>query len=342
MEIKLTQYSHGAGCGCKISPSILETMLHTDQAKTTFPSLLVGNESKDDAAVYDLGDGTCIVSTTDFFMPIVDDPFLFGGIASVNAISDVYAMGGEPLMAIAILGWPINKVPAEVVRQVLEGGREACRQAGIPLAGGHSIDCPEPVFGLAVTGKVMKAHLKQNNKAKAGSLLYLTKPLGIGIVTTAQKKGIVEEVHLKAAVDSMLALNSIGAKLGRLPYVNALTDVTGFGLLGHLAEVCEGSNVSAEIVFDEVPAFNFLAPYVRQGSMPGGTLRNWQSYGHKVSTITDAQRAILADPQTSGGLLVAVDEGSSGEFEAMASQNGLRLRPFGKLVPQGEVLVVVN
>lgn len=342
MEIKLTQYSHGAGCGCKISPSILETMLHTDQAKTTFPSLLVGNESKDDAAVYDLGDGTCIVSTTDFFMPIVDDPFLFGGIASVNAISDVYAMGGEPLIAIAILGWPINKVPAEVVRQVLEGGREACRQAGIPLAGGHSIDCPEPVFGLAVTGKVMKAHLKQNNKAKAGSLLYLTKPLGIGIVTTAQKKGIVEEVHLKAAVDSMLALNSIGAKLGRLPYVNALTDVTGFGLLGHLAEVCEGSNVSAEIVFDEVPAFNFLAPYVRQGSMPGGTLRNWQSYGHKVSTITDAQRAILADPQTSGGLLVAVDEGSSGEFEAMASQNGLRLRPFGKLVPQGEVLVVVN
>ncbi|HOO09115.1 MAG TPA: selenide, water dikinase SelD [Cyclobacteriaceae bacterium] len=342
MEIKLTQYSHGAGCGCKISPSILETMLHTDQAKTTFPSLLVGNESKDDAAVYDLGDGTCIVSTTDFFMPIVDDPFLFGGIASVNAISDVYAMGGEPLMAIAILGWPINKVPAEVARQVLEGGREACRQAGIPLAGGHSIDCPEPVFGLAVTGKVMKAHLKQNNKAKAGSLLYLTKPLGIGIVTTAQKKGIVEEVHLKAAVDSMLALNSIGAKLGRLPYVNALTDVTGFGLLGHLAEVCEGSNVSAEIVFDEVPAFNFLAPYVRQGSMPGGTLRNWQSYGHKVSTITDAQRAILADPQTSGGLLVAVDEGSSGEFEAMASQNGLRLRPFGKLVPQGEVLVVVN
>ncbi|MBX2912518.1 MAG: selenide, water dikinase SelD [Cyclobacteriaceae bacterium] len=342
MEIKLTQYSHGAGCGCKISPSILETMLHTDQAKTTFPSLLVGNESKDDAAVYDLGDGTCIVSTTDFFMPIVDDPFLFGGIASVNAISDVYAMGGEPLIAIAILGWPINKVPAEVARQVLEGGREACRQAGIPLAGGHSIDCPEPVFGLAVTGKVMKAHLKQNNKAKAGSLLYLTKPLGIGIVTTAQKKGIVEEVHLKAAVDSMLALNSIGAKLGRLPYVNALTDVTGFGLLGHLAEVCEGSNVSAEIVFDEVPAFNFLAPYVRQGSMPGGTLRNWQSYGHKVSTITDAQRAILADPQTSGGLLVAVDEGSSGEFEAMASQNGLRLRPFGKLVPQGEVLVVVN
>ena len=342
MEIKLTQYSHGAGCGCKISPSILETMLHTDQAKTTFPSLLVGNESKDDAAVYDLGDGTCIVSTTDFFMPIVDDPFLFGGIASVNAISDVYAMGGEPLMAIAILGWPINKVPAEVARQVLEGGREACRQAGIPLAGGHSIDCPEPVFGLAVTGKVMKAHLKQNNKAKAGSLLYLTKPLGIGIVTTAQKKGIVEEVHLKAAVDSMLALNSIGAKLGRLPYVNALTDVTGFGLLGHLAEVCEGSNVSAEIVFDEVPAFSFLAPYVRQGSMPGGTLRNWQSYGHKVSTITDAQRAILADPQTSGGLLVAVDEGSSGEFEAMASQNGLRLRPFGKLVPQGEVLVVVN
>lgn len=342
MEIKLTQYSHGAGCGCKISPAILETMLHSDQAKTSFPSLLVGNESKDDAAVFDLGDGTCIVSTTDFFMPIVDDPFLFGGIASANAISDVYAMGGEPLMAIAILGWPINKIPPEVARQVLEGSRSVCGQAGIPLGGGHSIDCPEPVFGLAVTGKVKKEHLKQNNQAKAGSLLYLTKPLGIGIVTTAQKKGIVKEEHLKVAVNSMLALNSFGAVLGKLPYVNALTDVTGFGLLGHLAEVCDGSNLSAEIEFSKVPVFNFLDSYIQQKSMPGGTQRNWESYGHKISSISDEQRTLLADPQTSGGLLIAIDADQSEEFERIASDYGLSLKPFGELISKKGTLVTVK
>jgi selenide,water dikinase len=189
-EIKLTQFSHGAGCGCKISPAILDAMLHSDLPKAKFPSLLVGNESKDDAAVYDIGDGTCIVSTTDFFMPIVDDPFTFGSIASVNAISDVYAMGGEPFMAIAILGWPINKIPAEVAKEVLEGSRKICAQAGIPLAGGHSIDCPEPVFGLAVTGKLKKEHLKRNDTAREGSILYLTKPLGVGIITTAQKTNL--------------------------------------------------------------------------------------------------------------------------------------------------------
>jgi selenide, water dikinase len=247
--IRLTQYSHGAGCGCKIAPAVLEKMLHSDAPKLSFPNLLVGNESKDDAAVFDLGDGTCIVSTTDFFMPIVDDAQTFGAIASVNAISDVYAMGGEPLMAIAILGWPINKIPAEVAREVLEGSRKVCAQAGIPLAGGHSIDCPEPVFGLAVTGKLRKEHLKQNNSAQAGDLLYLTKSLGIGIVTTAQKKGIVQQAHYDLAVKTMLTLNSIGTKLGQLPYVHALTDVTGFGLLGHLSDVCEGSGVSAQISF---------------------------------------------------------------------------------------------
>src|SRR5688500_1995936 len=206
-SIKLTQYSHGAGCGCKISPAILHQMLPSDFPKILYPSLLVGNESKDDAAVYDLGDGTCVVSTTDFFMPIVDDAFTFGAIASVNAISDVYAMGGEPVMAIAILGWPINKIASDVARAVLDGSRDVCRRAGIPLAGGHSIDCPEPVFGLAVTGKMNKQQLKRNDTAKEGSLLYLTKPLGVGIVTTAQKKGIVQDKHLKAAIDVMLTLN---------------------------------------------------------------------------------------------------------------------------------------
>jgi selenide, water dikinase len=341
-DIKLTQFSHGAGCGCKISPAVLDTMLHSDLPKAKFPSLLVGNESKDDAAVYDIGDGTCIVSTTDFFMPIVDDPFTFGAIASVNAISDVYAMGGEPFMAIAILGWPINKIPAEVAKEVLEGSRKICADAGIPLAGGHTIDCPEPVFGLAVTGKLKKEHLKRNDTAKEGSLLYLTKQLGIGIVTTAQKKGIVKEAHLKKAVDTMLALNKLGAEFGKLPYVNAMTDVTGFGLLGHLTEMCEGSNLSAEIDFDKVPKFDFLSEYLSQKSTPGGTQRNWDSYGNKISGLDDVQRAILTDPQTSGGLLVSVDADRATEFENFAKSIGHELKPLGRLVKQTEKVVNVK
>lgn len=340
-QIKLTQYSHGAGCGCKISPAVLDKILHTESPKGNFPFLLVGNESKDDAAVYDLGDGTCIVSTTDFFMPIVDDPFTFGAIASVNAISDIYAMGGEPLMAIAILGWPINKIPAELAQSVLEGSRNVCQRAGIPLAGGHSIDCPEPVFGLAVTGKLKKENLKRNDTATKGSLLYLTKPLGIGIVTTAQKKGIVKDEHLRKAIDTMLTLNSLGAAVGKLPYVSAMTDVTGFGLLGHLCEMCEGSGLSAEIEFKKVPRFDFLDSYIRQKSMPGGTTRNLESYGHKINDLTDGQKAILADPQTSGGLLVAVDENKNTEFESFTMNNGLALKAFGKLVSEkGQVITV--
>ena len=340
-EIKLTQYSHGAGCGCKISPAVLETMLHSDLPKAKFPSLLVGSESKDDAAVFDLGDGTCIVSTTDFFMPIVDDAFTFGAIASVNAISDIYAMGGTPLMAIAILGWPIDKIPADVAKKVLEGSRKVCAEAGIPLAGGHTIDCPEPVFGLAVTGKVKKEQLKKNNTAKLDSVLYLTKPIGIGIITTAQKKGIVQEQHLKLAIDTMLILNTLGADLGQFPYVNAMTDVTGFGLLGHLCEVCEGSGLSAEIEFDKVPRFDFLNPYIGQKSMPGGTARNWASYGHKVSPLSGDQIAILADPQTSGGLLVSVDADKTSAFESFVRGKGQDIRPFGKLIQKNELITRV-
>jgi selenide, water dikinase len=340
-DIKLTQYSHGAGCGCKISPQVLDSILHSDTPKAKFPFLLVGNESKDDAAVFDLGDGTCIVSTTDFFMPIVDDAFTFGAIASVNAISDVYAMGGEPIMAIAILGWPINKIPAEVAQQVLEGSRKVCAEAKIPLAGGHSIDCPEPVFGLAVTGKLKKENLKRNDTAKVNSLLYLTKSLGIGIVTTAQKKGIVTEPHLKKAIDTMLTLNSAGAHFGKLPYVNSLTDITGFGLLGHLTEMCEGSGLSAEIEFNKIPKFDFLETYLQQKSTPGGTQRNWDSYGEKISLSDDSQRAILADPQTSGGLLVSVDAERAVEFEAFSKSIGLELKSFGRLVEKnGKVISV--
>jgi selenide,water dikinase len=340
--IKLTQYSHGAGCGCKISPAVLDNILHSDSIQPSFASLLVGNESKDDAAVFDLGDGTCIVSTTDFFMPIVDDAFDFGSIASVNAISDVYAMGGVPLLAIAILGWPVNKLSGDVARQVLEGSRKVCADAGIPLAGGHSIDCPEPVFGLAVTGRLRKEELKRNDTAKVGSSLYLTKPLGIGIVTTAQKKGIVKSMHLQRAVETMLTLNKAGAAFGKLQYVNAMTDVTGFGLLGHLAEVCEGSDVSARIDFDAVPRFDFLDEYISQNSMPGGTQRNLDSYARKVSELSSQQRAILADPQTSGGLLVSVEAGYEKQFERFASETlNLVLRPLGKLVEKRERIIEV-
>ena len=340
-NIKLTQYSHGAGCGCKIAPAVLDTILHSNFPKQDFPSLLVGHESKDDAAVYDLGDGTCIVSTTDFFMPIVDDPFTFGKIASVNAISDVYAMGGEPLMAIAVLGWPVNTIPAPVANEVLEGSRKICQEAGIPLAGGHSIDCPEPVFGLAVTGKVKKENIKKNNTARKDSWLYLTKPLGIGIVTTAQKKGIVEPGHLQQAVSVMTTLNKPGFAFGKLSYINAMTDVTGFGLLGHLVEICEGSSLSAEIDFNRVPKFDFLEKYLNQKSTPGGTQRNWASYGNKISELTDTQIAILADPQTSGGLLISVDDGHSKEFEKASEKLGLDLKPFGKMISKKDKEVLL-
>jgi selenide, water dikinase len=341
-QIKLTQFSHGAGCGCKISPMILDKILHSELPKSNFPALLVGNESKDDAAVYDLGNGSCVISTTDFFMPIVDDPFTFGAIASVNAISDVYAMGGKPIMAIAILGWPINKIPAEVANVVLAGSRDVCEKAGIPLAGGHSIDCPEPVFGLAVTGILSKQNLKRNDTAKTGSLLYLTKPLGVGIITTAEKKGIVERSHLDMAIRSMTTLNSLGEELGKLNYVNALTDVTGFGLLGHLVEVCEGSGLSAEIDFSKIPKFDFLDKYTAQKSIPGGTTRNWESYGMKVDGATDVQRAVLADPQTSGGLLISVDVSKHEEFEKHCEKLGYDLKPFGKLVGKGKFVIRVN
>jgi len=241
-EIKLTQYSHGAGCGCKISPKILDEILHSSFSMPDNKKLLVGNHSKDDAAVYDLDNGTALISTTDFFMPIVDDPFNFGRIASANAISDVYAMGGKPILAIAILGWPINKLSPLVARRVIEGSKSICKEAGIPLAGGHSIDSPEPIFGLAVNGLVDIKNLKQNNTAKAGDLWLLTKKIGVGILTTAEKKGILKEENKTLAAEQMMQLNKVGETIGRIPAVHAMTDVTGFGLLGHLIEMAEGSD----------------------------------------------------------------------------------------------------
>jgi len=341
-EIKLTQYSHGAGCGCKISPAVLDKILHSHIPPTPDVRLLVGNDKRDDAAVFDMGNGTALISTTDFFMPIVDDAYDFGRIASANAISDVYAMGGKPVLAIAILGWPIEKLAPEVAQQVLEGARAICAEAGITLAGGHSIDCPEPVFGLSVNGIINIAELKQNSTATAGCRLYLTKALGVGILSTAQKKGILRPEDAAIALKSMVTLNQPGEIFGKTESVKAMTDVTGFGLLGHLAEMCEGSNLAAVIEFDKIPVIPSLPGYLEQDCFPGGTQRNWLSYGQKISALTDQQKYILADPQTSGGLLVAVDEDGIEDFEKLLLAQGLPVVSFGWLKEKnGERLIQV-
>ncbi|VGO15564.1 Selenide, water dikinase [Pontiella desulfatans] len=340
-DVKLTQYSHGAGCGCKISPELLESILETSRPALPHPNLLVGNDSKDDAAAFDLGNGTSVLSTTDFFMPIVDDPFTFGRIAATNALSDIYAMGGKPLMAISIFGWPINKLPAEVGRQVIDGGRAACDDAGIPLAGGHSIDSPEPIFGLAVTGIVDNVNLKQNNTAEAGCEMFLTKPLGIGILSTAQKKGVIAPGHIDPAVESMCTLNRIGAEIAQLDGVVAMTDVTGFGLLGHLGEICAGSDISATVQFDRVMQLPNVGTYLAQGCIPGGSKNNFKSYGHTVGELTDEQRGILCDPQTSGGLLCMVKPDSVDEFLALTSSAGLELESIGQTRTRGDKLIEV-
>ena len=290
-DVKLTEYSHGAGCGCKISPQVLSTILQSKLDIAPDPKLLVGNSTRDDAAAYDMGNGQVVLSTTDFFMPICDDPFDFGRIAATNAISDIYAMGGQPLMAIAIFGWPINKLSAEVAQQVIDGGRQACADAGIMLAGGHSIDAPEPIFGLAVTGQVEKQKLKQNDTARDGDVLMLTKPLGVGILTTAQKQKKLLPEHSGIAIETMCQMNKIGPVLADIKGVNAITDVTGFGLAGHLIEMSEGADLYANL---------------SQGCVPGGSSRNFDSYGQHISPVPEQQRNLLCDPQTSGGLLISV------------------------------------
>lgn len=339
--IRLTQYSHGAGCGCKISPKQLDNILQSARENIRYPNLLVGNASNDDAAAFDLGNGTSVLSTTDFFMPIVDDPFTFGRIAATNAISDVYAMGGRPLMAISIFGWPINKLSDEVAREVIEGGRAVCEAAGIPLAGGHSIDAPEPIFGLAVTGIVDNTSLKRNDSAEAGCELFLTKPIGIGILTTAQKQGKIAPGDIDPAVEAMTTLNKIGAAIAHLEGVTAVTDVTGFGLLGHLAEMCEGSGIGAVVRFEDVPLLPKVREYLAMECVPGGTRRNFQSYGHKVGPMTPEQQDILCDAQTSGGLLCAVRKTAVADFLALAAAEGLTLRSIGETVARGDNLIDV-
>ncbi len=330
--IKLTEYSHGQGCGCKISPKVLDTILASSVEEMHDSNLLVGNHSRDDAAVYDLGNGEAIISTTDFFMPIVDDPTTFGRIAATNAISDVYAMGGVPLMAIAIFGWPLDKLPPEVGRQVIEGGRMVCADAGITLAGGHSIDAPEPIFGLAVTGKVAIKHLKENSTAKVGDKIYLTKPLGIGILTTAQKQKKITPEDEKCAINTMCQLNDIGSKIAKIDGINAITDVTGFGLGGHLSEVCLGSKVSATINYNKTPILPNIQNYLANGCSPGGAQRNFDSYGHHLSAMNDEVQSIICDPQTSGGLLIMVSDSGESEFRQVMQKSGFDLEAIGEIV----------
>ena len=321
---------------------MLGTILHSELEKFYDPNLLVGNETADDAAVYDLGNGTAIISTTDFFMPIVDDPFDFGRIAATNAISDIFAMGGKPIMGIAILGFPTNILPAEVAQKIVDGGRFACHQAGITLAGGHSIDSPEPIFGLAVTGVIDTEKVKRNASAKSGCKLYMTKPLGIGILTTAEKKGKLKPEHQGLATAAMCQMNSIGSQFSQVDGVTAMTDVTGFGLLGHLIEICEGSNLSAVVFADKIKTLDGVKDYIAQGCVPGGTGRNFDSYGHKVGVLTEEQKAILCDPQTSGGLLVAVEPNSVQTVIEIAKDAGIDLYEVGELKPKSESDAVVE
>lgn len=308
-EVKLTQLSHGGGCGCKIAPAMLQSILGAAKEKLPFPDLLVGAETSDDAAVYRLNDTQAVIATTDFFMPIVDDPFDFGRIAATNALSDVYAMGGTPIMALAIVGMPVNKLPVETIRAILQGGEAVCKAAGIPLAGGHSIDSVEPIYGLVALGIVHPDQLKKNSAAQEGDVLILGKGLGVGILAAALKKGVLSAEGYAQMIAATTQLNMVGSTLSALEGVHALTDVTGFGLLGHLLEICRGSGLSAELQFGQVPVLPEALPLAKQGIGPGAIDRNLASYGHEVdfdARLQDWQRRLLADAQTSGGLLASV------------------------------------
>ena len=306
--IRLTQFSHGGGCGCKIAPAVLEQIVAKSGVASLLPKqLMVGIETSDDAAVYRINDTQAIVATTDFFMPIVDDPFDFGRIAATNAISDVYAMGGTPLFALALVGMPIDKLPLEVIRGVLQGGESVCAAAGIPVAGGHSIDSVEPIYGLVAIGLVHPDHVKRNSGAKPGDVLVLGKGIGVGIQSAALKKGALDAAGYDAMIASTTKLNTPGPRLAQLAGVHALTDVTGFGLLGHLWEVCRGSNVRATIDFAAVPKLDGVVELVAAGHKTGASARNWAGYGTHVDLGAHGAdvQALLTDPQTSGGLLVA-------------------------------------
>ncbi len=342
MEVKLTQFSHGSGCGCKVAPAVLEEILKDTGEHLLSKNLLVGNETKDDAAVYDLGNGTALISTADFFTPIVNDAFTYGRIAAANALSDVYAMGGKPFLAIAILGFPTEKIPVSIAQQIIAGGKSICKEAGVSLAGGHTIDSPEPFFGLSVNGMVPVKNLKQNSTAEQGDLLFLTKPIGTGMLATAVKRELLSESDIQHAIDSMCFLNTFGEELGKYQFVHALTDVTGFGLLGHLIEMCEGAKLSAVIDYAKVPLMTGVKDLCAKFVYADNTMRNWKAYESKVDGIGSESLLTLCDPQTSGGLLIAVAEKNQNEFLALASQNNFRLDSIGRFTSLKEKTVYIR
>ena len=341
---RLTSLSHGGGCGCKIAPGVLSELLAGMPATQPFAALLVGNETSDDAAVYQLNDEQALVATTDFFMPIVDDPFDFGRIAATNALSDVYAMGAKPIMALALVGMPINVLPKEDIAGILQGGAEACKQAGIPIAGGHSIDSVEPIYGLAAMGLVHPQNIKRNNAARAGDVLVLGKALGVGILSAALKKNLLSDDGYQAMVRSTTQLNTPGAALSALDGVHAITDVTGFGLLGHSLEVARASGLSARIQYDQLPWLSSVVDFAEQGVITGASGRNWDSFGGSIelaSHISSAQRALLCDPQTSGGLLVACAPESVAEVLSIFEDEGFEYaKVIGELHEQGSLVQV--
>jgi len=346
-SIKLTQFAKGAGCGCKISPAVLANILGSSRVDAPLnANLLVGNSSNDDAAVYNLGNGSALIVTADFFMPIVDDAFTFGQVAAANALSDVYAMGGKPITAIAILGWPIDKLSAEVAALVMDGAKQICNQAGIVISGGHTIDAPEPFFGLSVNGITDLANIKQNNTAKEGDVILLSKPIGVGILATAQKRGVLTSAHQTILIEQLTQLNSFGELLGKENAVHAMTDVTGFGLLGHLVEMSEGSGLTAEINYAAVPKLAAASEYIKQSIIPDATYRNWNAYSDKVNIAptVDAMEAfmLLPDPQTNGGLLMAVDQNKVDEIVELGRMQGIELYAMGKFLAQQEKVIIVN
>ena len=343
-EVKLTRLSHGGGCGCKIAPALLREILGEARQKLPFPDLMVGTETSDDAAVYRLNDEQAIIATTDFFMPIVDDPFDFGRIAATNALSDVYAMGGTPIMALAIVGMPIDKLSPDIIRSILQGGEAVCRDAGIPIAGGHSIDSQEPIYGLVALGIVHPDHVKKNSAALAGDVLILGKGLGIGVLAAAMKKEMLSDAGYAQMIATTTQLNRVGSELAAMPDVHALTDVTGFGLLGHLLEICRGSNLGAAVHFDRVPTLSEALPLVQQGIVAGAIARNLASYGHELDfapELANWQRQLLADPQTSGGLLAAVAPEAADEVLARFRDTGFAQAAVIGTVEQGAARVSV-
>jgi selenide, water dikinase len=343
--IRLSQLSHGGGCGCKLAPSVLQQLLSGQPATARYKQLLVGVETGDDAGVWELDNGTCVIATTDFFMPMVDDPHDFGRIAATNALSDIYAMGGTPIMALAILGMPVDKIPAEMVRKILEGGASVCEAAGIPIAGGHSIDSPEPIYGLAVTGIGAKANIRRNSEARTGDKLIVTKPLGVGIYSAAFKKGALGRAAYDEFIATTTLLNRIGAELGKDTAVHAVTDVTGFGLLGHALEMARGANKTLAINMSALPFLREAATLAQQGLVTGASGRNWKSYGTEVVLPADAtewQRQLYCDPQTSGGLLVAcAPERAEALVETIAASGYPAARIIGE-VKDGVPRVVVE